>query len=268
MDLLKTALRANTRMKKGNVLLANAQIVNTKPVKARFDAFVETHRRYIEAQANVDEAEGLERAELKRVEQQDGMQDRAIDALSAALLLDGEPRRNPFTRFSDRGPGQIIALSFAEKVKAVHNLVTTLRRSMGLSEATLQAADKAEEAALKVEEAQSGWELRRTNLALVRQARDSLGTQWDTAYSALRNLTKSVVENRDLYATLFARPNRSAKKAKPAGTQTVVTQVKPAESPATVPEVKPAETPIAVAEVKPAEATPTAETPQTTSQAA
>jgi hypothetical protein len=47
MEFMKTVPRPTTRLKRGNVLLANAQGVDTKPVKARLNAFVEIHRRYL-----------------------------------------------------------------------------------------------------------------------------------------------------------------------------------------------------------------------------
>jgi hypothetical protein len=238
MELMKTAPGLSTRLNRGNVVIANAQSVNIKPLKARFTAFVDVQKRYIEAHNTVGEAEGLERAELKRVEQLDGVLERAINALSAALLLDGEPRRNSFARFSDHGPGQICVLPFAEKVKAVHNLVANLQRSTGLSKATVGATNRAEQAALTVEEALPGWELRRTYLTVARQSRDAMEAKWDTAYTALRRLTQSVIEDADLYATLFPRRmKRSAKRANDAQ------QAQPPEAPRGAVEGKPAEAP-------------------------
>lgn len=226
MDLSTTAPRSSTRLTRGNVVLANSQLVDTRPVKARFDTFTAVHQRYLEAHQKVAEAETLEDAELKRIQQLDGTHNKALAALSAALLLDGEPRRNPFGRFAPYGPGQMIALSFADKVASVQNLVATLRRSMGLSDATLAAADKTEQAAAGVEAALPGWNLRRTYTAMARQARDALALQWDTAYRALRHMSLSVVEAPGLHAVLFAQPKRSPRKVKATGNSDGVSEAK------------------------------------------
>src|SRR4029079_3386786 len=164
----------STRLNKGHMLLANAQMVDTRPVQGRLDSFMDVHRRYIEAQVKVDEAVALERAERQRIEQLDGTQDQGLTAVAGALLVNGEPRRNVFARFADRAPGQMSALPCAEKAKAIHNLAANLHRSMGVPEALLVAAAQAEEAACKLEEALPGWELRRGYLSVTRQSRDAL----------------------------------------------------------------------------------------------
>ncbi len=103
---MKNAPPRSSRLNRGTMILANAQLVNTKSFKARLDAFAGIHGRYIEAHTKVEEAEALERTELQRVEQFDGEQDKAITALSAALLLDGESRRNPFPASPIAAPGR------------------------------------------------------------------------------------------------------------------------------------------------------------------
>jgi hypothetical protein len=111
-----------------------------------------------------------------------------------------------------------------------------LHRSLGLSEATLAAADQVEQAALKVEEALPGLELRRSYLDTERQTRDSLVPQWDAAYFSLRHLTKSLIEEPRLYASLFAAPRSSPKKPKAADDSQAAeptTEAKAGDSPAT-----------------------------------
>jgi hypothetical protein len=115
-----------------------------------------------------------------------------------------------------------------------------LHRSLGLSEATLAAADQVEQAALKVEEALPGLELRRSYLDTARQTRDSLVPQWDAAYFSLRHLTKSLIEEPRLYASLFAGPRSSPKKSKVADPSKPADQPQPAENTASTPPTSPA----------------------------
>lgn len=242
MEVLKNAPSRSSRLHKGNVVLANAQKVNTKALKARLNAFADVHRSFLEAQTEVEVAETAERGELKRIEEIDGELEKAITALSAALLLNGEPRRNAFGRFSDYGPGQMVVLPFAEKVRAAYALAANLRRNMGSSPAIITAAEQLEKAAHAVEAALPNWELRRTYLNVAREGRDSLNVRWDTAYTALRLLTQSVVEDPNLYAVLFARPRRPKKTRASRDTGTG-SEPPPTAAPAPVPEQTPRQDP-------------------------
>ena len=214
MNISRKTPRPSTRLNRGNVVLANSRLIDPQPIKARFDAFVDAHRRYIEAHDRVAEAETLDRAELERIEQINGAVERGLAGLQAALLLDGEPRRNPFGRFAPMGPGQMSALGFSEKVTAAESLVSTLRKSMGLSRGTLAAADKLAREVVRLREALPGWTMRRTFLAMARQERDTLGLQWDTAYRSLRHMSLAVVESPGLHYLLFSQPKRGTRKSK------------------------------------------------------
>lgn len=214
MELLKKQGQPSTRLNRGNMLMANSQQVDTQSVKARLDAFIDIHSQYIEAVAGVEEAEAAKRAEVNCMEMLDGGLHRAIAGLSAAMQMDGEWRRNPFGRFGAQGPHSIAAMWYGDEAKAMQDLVVSLRCATGVSKETLAAADRAEQAALKVAEAVPGLELRSAYLRQMRRKRDAMIPQWDAAYNSLRFLTKSVEEQPSLYPTLFPDP-RKLKRAKP-----------------------------------------------------
>src|SRR5436853_236546 len=113
------------------------------------------------------------------------------------------PKGERIMELLKNAPPRFSRLNRGNVVLANSQLVANLRGSLGLSRATLTAALQAEQAAHNLEEALPGWELRRAYLDTARQARDSVGAQWDSAYSALRHLALSYVEQPDLYATLF-----------------------------------------------------------------
>ena len=56
MELLKRGPKPSTRLKKGNVVLANSQTIDTTPVKERLDAFFAVHSRFIDLHAKVEQA--------------------------------------------------------------------------------------------------------------------------------------------------------------------------------------------------------------------
>ena len=232
MNISRKTPRPSTRLNRGNVVLANSRLIDPQPIKARFDAFVDVHRHYIEAHDKVAEAETLDRAELERIAQLNGAVERALAGLQAALLLDGEPRRNPFGRFAPKGPGQMSVLGFAEKVTAAESLVSTLRKSMGLSSATLAAADRLAREVARLREALPGWTMRRTFLAMARQERNTLGLQWDTAYRALRYMSLAVVESPGLHYLLFAQPKRGTRKGKVTEVPNTPVDAQPPDPPA------------------------------------
>ena len=214
MTFLNSVPRPSTRLNRGNLILAGAKQIDTGRVRDRLEAFREIHRQYIEAQAAVNEAAALVEHERSEVDRLDGEADKALVMLSAALQLDGEPQRNPFGRFVSLGPGKMKLLSWRRKAAAIRELATTLRHSLGVSQAVLDTAAAAEQAAGRIETALRGWSLRRTYLGLARQTRNTLGLQWDDAHRALNLLSRSVIEEPMLHAVLFARPRRSSRRPK------------------------------------------------------
>lgn len=237
MTFLSSNHRPSNRLHRGDRILANAAQLDTGRVQPRLDAFFELHRRYIEAQADVNEAEALAARERRLVDRLDSAVSNALVMLSAALQLNGESQRNSFGRFAPLGPGKMKLLSSRRKIIAVRELAATLRGSLGVRPAVLDAAAAAEQAAAQVETALAGWTLRCTYLGMTRQFRDALGLQWDDAYRALNLLSRSVVEEPGLHAVLFngARPTRRAKKAGAAALPPQVVETQEEESPTTAP---------------------------------
>ncbi len=234
MELLKKQARPSTRLNRGNMLLANTHRVDTKSVKARLNAFSDIHSLYIEAHNRREEAEALKGHDALQLEALQRELGKAIAALSAALVIEDEPVRNPFSRFSPIGPRRMATLLPDAAAQAVHHLVVGVRSTMSRSPSVLEMADKVEQAAGKIEDAVAGLEARRTYLGLMRYERNSLNPQWDTAYKSLRHMAKSVAEERDLYTVLFGELRRAKPKvASPPTTATPSGEPRSAEPAAT-----------------------------------
>ena len=249
MTLLNGNPRPSTRLNRGNLVLANAAQIDTRRVRVRLERFLEVHRRYIDAQAAVNEAEALAAHERGVVDRLDGAVNNALVILSAALQLNGESQRNPFGRFARLGPGKMKLLSCRRKITAIRELAANLRGAMGVGQAVLTAAAAAEQAAAQVETALAGWTLRCTYLSLARQSRDALAPQWDDACRALSLLSRSVVEEPLLHAVLFAgtaRPTRRPKQSSPAEPPMPEVET-PGEEPCVVDKAPPAVEPAGVA---------------------
>lgn len=204
------------RVKVGDALLAKAQLVDTKPVKARLTHFATTHRSYCAAQRQVDEAERQRGVVLRRIEQLDTAQMNAIEALAVALINEGEPRFNPFERFATHAPGQMKGLLIADEIHAVREVVAAVQSNKLLSAATKALADAAEQAAAAVEAALPEIDASNRNLDMARQMRDPLERAWDSDFSILRTLARVVgkAEAPGLFANLFGHTDtaRTAQK--------------------------------------------------------
>lgn len=215
MDRTNATQSPSLRLKKGDALLAKAQVVDTKPLEARLNAFAATHRSYGEAQAKVDEVDAQLRAAVIRLAQLDADQDDAVEALALCLANEGEPRGNPFASFNAEAPGRLKALAVADEAREIHTLVAAVLRGKSLAQATRDAAQAAEQAALQVEAALPPLEALRGNLNAARQQRDAIAHSWDTDFSNLRRWTRATadIEAPGLYTKLFG--TRTTRKAKP-----------------------------------------------------
>jgi hypothetical protein len=220
MERKKPSLSPGQRLEIGAALLNAAKVVDIKRVKSRLDAFATVHQSYSEAQGQVEAAENELRAEQARVAMLDADQDDAVEALALCLTIDKQPRANPFAAFGTDGPGRIKGMALADEVKAIHALVTNVQRNKALSQATLDAAQSAEQAAQKVEAALVPLETLRGNLGAAREMRDTIAHRWDIHLAALRHWARAAtaVEAPGLYTALFGRSSRPAKKAKPSTT--------------------------------------------------
>ena len=231
MDRNKPTLSPGKRLKTGATILAAMRVVNTKPVQKRLDAFAAAHRAYGDAQAKVDAADAELRAGQAQVVQLDAEQDAALEALALCLANNGQSREKPFAAFNADSPARIKTMPFAEEAQAIHALVASLRIDTSLSQATLDAAQRAEQAAQKVEAALVPLDALRNTLSAAREVRDNLASAWDTSLAVLRRGALAEGDNGapGLYTSLFGRRSR-AKKAKP-----VPVQAAPATTPPTPP---------------------------------
>ncbi len=199
----------------GDAILAKAQMVDTKPIRARLSSFAETHRSYCAAQRKVDEAERQRLATDQRLEQLDTAQIKAIEALAVALVNEGEPRSNPFERFTTCAPGQMKKLLYVDEVKAVREIVAAVNDNKSLLPATKALGDTAARAADALEAALPELDASERNLETARQMRDPLERDWDSSYAVLRSITRTIgkAEAPGLFGKLFGHTLRNTHKA-------------------------------------------------------
>ena len=214
MDRKKVTLSPSKRLKTGATILAAAQVVDTKPVQDRFDAFAKAHRSYCDAQSKVDAADAALRTAQTQLVQLDAEQDSAVEALALCLIHEGQPREKPFAAFSADAPGRIKAMTFAEEAQAIHTLVANVQRDTSLSPAALAAAQRAEQAAANLETALAPLAALRNTLSAARELRDTLAPTWDAALGVLRRGVAAASDDGapGLSTALFGRRSRAAKK--------------------------------------------------------
>ena len=206
------------RLQKGAVVLAAAQMVETKAVKDSLEEFKNAHRSYSDAQAKADRAAAEVRAAKAELAQIEAEQDEAIEELARCLIADRQPRGKPFSKFNAAAPGVIVRLAFAAKAQAVHALTTAVQDDASLSSASRKAAANAEKVAVKLEATLAPIDALRNGAQAARQQRDQIAQLWDNAFSELRHAARAA--NRrvpGLYIALFGRPVRSTKKTQPEG---------------------------------------------------
>lgn len=240
MDRNKSALSPSKRQKTGATILAAVRVINTKPVQKRLDAFARTHRTYCDAQAKVEKVEAELHAAQAQVAQLDTEQDAAVEALALSLANNGHSRAKPFAAFGVESPGRMQALPFAEEAQAIQALVASLRRDPSLSPAILDAAQRAEKAAKKVQAALAPLHTLRNTLTAARERRDQLGPAWDASLAVLRRGALAAGDSGapGLYTSLFGRRTR-VKKPKVAPAQATPSPAPPAPATAPAPPAAP-----------------------------
>lgn len=206
--------RPGFRMQLGASVLAAARAVDTTLVKERLKRFEQAHKAYTAAQKKVDAAESNLRSGQARLADFDAVQDDAVDALARALVMDGQPRANPFDAFGAPAPGMLTRLAFNEAAAVVHQLVAAVLRSKGVTEPTVQAAHAANKAAAALEQEIGPVAKLQDDVRDARRMRDAVAQLWESALAALRRGTKAAADDGapNLHATLFPPVTRTRPK--------------------------------------------------------
>ena len=206
---------SGTRLRVGAGVLSAARAIDTRLVKARLGRFERAHRAYVAAQRKVDAAESQLRTAQAGLAECDAVQDEAVETLARALVADGQPRGNPFEAFGAPAPGTLMRLVFAEEAEAAHALVAAVQRSKGVSKATLQAAQAADEAARVVVQALVPVAKLQDTVRDARRTRDAVAQGWESALAALKRGARAAADEGapDLYPTLFPPVIRAVTKS-------------------------------------------------------
>jgi hypothetical protein len=236
MSTIQVGKSAATQLKAGAAILAAARTVDTRLIKDRLAAFDRAQQGYADAHAKLLKAEAdLETAQAEFRTEQEGV----VDGLARALLADGQPLRHPFAGFATATPGAIMRMPPADAVKALPQLIATIRRSKTLGKLTLQALPAAEKATRAMEQAVTRMDDLRTAAHNAHATRDAVAQKWEAALGALKRGARAAADDGapTLYATLFERPGRTSgknhKAAPPAAPQ-------PSATPSPTPPPEPA----------------------------
>ena len=208
-----------TRLELGAAVLAAAHALDTRPIKDRLARFERAHHTYATAYAKVETAEEQLRAAQVRVAERDVDQDKAVEAVTRALVADGRDRFNPFAVFGLPSPGAIVRLPIADEMATIGRLVSAIQQDKMASKATLQAAQAVDKAARAVEQALAPIDKPTAAVREARQMRDATTQGWEIAYAALRRDAQAATAEgaAGLYPALFGATARPAAKAsKPA----------------------------------------------------
>lgn len=207
----------------GEALLSAASSIDTKPVKAKLQAFAAAHKLFKSLQGAVAAAEDALASHRATVAEADVDQDEAVFALANALVGDGFERTKPFKGLSKLAPSALAELGYTKEAKEATALAKKVIANKKCGKASKDAAKallKASSAVVKSLEPLSKWD------AVYRAAlsrRDAVAQQWTTALAALRRASLAAADDghKHIYRALFqstATPvkKKGAKKSKPA----------------------------------------------------
>jgi hypothetical protein len=155
----------------------------------------------------------LRRSARSRLARRDAAQDAAVDGLSRTLVLDGQPRKNPFNGLRVASPAVLVRLAVADEAKAIRHLAAAVQHREALSNATRQAARSADKAARAVETTLTLLGRQQATLRELRRGRDAIGKTWKTTLGALKRGARAAADDGapHLHATLFAELGKSAR---------------------------------------------------------
>ena len=220
MSTTRVGKSAAAQLKPGAAILAAARTADTRLIKDRLAAFDRAQQGYADAHAQLLQAEAaLETAQAEFRTEQQGV----VDALARALLADGQPLRDPFAGFGAAPTGTLMRMPPGEAVKALPQLIATIRRSKTLGKLTSQALPAAEKATRAMDQAVTRMDDLRTAAHSAHATRAAVAHKWEAALGALKRGARAAADDGapTLYATLFERPSRTNgknhKAAQPAG---------------------------------------------------
>lgn len=210
MATLKLGSGAVSQLNTGASILAAARTVDTRVIKVRLADFQRAQLNYNAAHEKVRAAEANLRAAQTRLEELDANQDQAVDGVARMLIVDGQPRANPFAAFGLPAPGRLSGLAVTEETKVIHQLVAAVQRAKNLSKSTQQAAQAADKAAHAVEQALAQIDKLQGAVREARHTRAAVAQTWKTVFGALKRGARAAADDGapNLYATLFDRPTR------------------------------------------------------------
>jgi hypothetical protein len=232
MRTRKLGVNPSRRLDVGGAVLAAARVTDIEVVKARLAAFANAHRKFVEAQDQVEAAEAQVREGQVGLARRDAEQDEAVEGLAAALVSRGQPRSNPFAAFGTAAPWTVKKMKPEAQARAIYQLVIAVQGEKPVGKAVLAAAAAAEQAARKAEAAFTALKKLQQKLADTRRVRDTAGQAWDRSLAALKRGARAAADDGapSLYAALFGQLTRPAKKAAkpaPAPPAPVVAPVEP-----------------------------------------
>ena len=208
MSTIQVGKSAAAQLKAGAAILAAARTADTRLIKDRLAAFDRAQQCYADAHAQLLQAEtALETTQAEFRTQQQVV----VDGLARGLLADGQPLRDQFAGFGAATTGALMHMPPGEAVKALPQLIATIRRSKTLGKLTSQALPAAEKATRAMDQAVTRMDDLRTAAHSAHATRAAVAHKWEAALAALKRGARAAADDgaRTLYATLFERPGRT-----------------------------------------------------------
>ena len=219
MPTLKTQLNnPRARREVGTMVLAAANVVDTKPVKTPLAVFKKAHVAFVKAADKVAAAEAVRDAAHASVAGCDVTQDGSVEPLVLALVLAGAPRLTPLKGLSNMTPSELKKMAAAKAAKELLRIVAAVTKRGGVTPGLKRALKGTTDAATAVQKAMVSVVPREKLYQESLAGRDALSQPWETALAYLKRAARVAEDNgaTGLFAALFQRNAETPKKKKPA----------------------------------------------------
>lgn len=210
------------RIAAGDAVIAAAATTDTRPVRAKLEAFRKHHAALTRATAALEEAEKFHDAAQRALGECDTEQDAAVEALATALVAIGQPRTSPFKAISNLPPSRVATLGYTAEADALETIARKARKLPRVDAGVRAACGDAERIVRALRHASKAVERFGAKVAEARTRRDALTQPWETGLAALKRVTRVAEDDgaKGLFAALFevTAPAKKPRAKKPAPT--------------------------------------------------
>jgi len=210
MPTMKIGAGLGKKLEAGASILDAAETVDIEPIAEHVATFAQVQGQFRTAQQRIDLLATQLATARRTLRQLDAQQAAAVNMFAAALALAGWPRLNPFAAFGAPPPSALVRLPYAKEAATIHRVVAAVMQTKPARRETIEAAQRADEAATAVELGLKIVAKQQSILRALRHQRNNIVQHWTASVAALKHRTHAAADDAPtLHVVLFERPKRT-----------------------------------------------------------